>query len=264
MSGRTRGHQHDQDSKPCGNVTCSRLVGKSGIQCSACHQWFHFECVGLKPRGRNGGWSCAACTVSALNEEPSAPAQTPSAADPSEHLLSQLVTICQARSAKIVKRIPKACRNQVANRLTELLTNVVRDPEDIKGWTLLFCFARFCLKVDARGGRNRTHVSFAEKATQYCLADILAFKQAPGKSRKSKNVDIAELVQGKIEEFDVKGAVRIISSNDKLAEQTPEVIQEMRAKHPSGDAPCTLPSEAEPARSNPNSVRKKICSFRRP
>ena len=96
---------------------------------------------------------------------------------------------------------------------------------------------------------------------QYCLADILAFKQAPGKPRKSYNVDIAELVQGKIEEFDVKGAVRIISSNDKLAEQTPEVIQEMRAKHPSGEEPRTVPSEAEPARTNPNSVRKKICSF---
>ena len=53
---------------------------------------------------------------------------------------------------------------------------------------------------------------------QYCLEDILAFKKVPGKPRKSYNVDIAELVQGKIEEFDVKGAVRIKSSNDKLAE----------------------------------------------
>ena len=148
--------------------------------------------------------------------EPSDPTARPT--DPSELLLSQLVVICQARSTKIVKRIPKACRNQVANRLTELLTNVVRDPEDIKVWSLLYCFARFCLKVDARGGRNRTHVSFAEKAMQYCLADILSFKKVPGKPRKSYNVDIAELVQGKIEEFDVKGAVRIKSSNDKLAE----------------------------------------------
>ena len=139
------------------------------------------ECVGLRPRARNGGWTCPLCTMSAPSVEPSDPIQTP--ADPSEHLLSQLVVICQARSTKIVKRIPKACRNQVANRLTELLTNVVRDPEDIKAWSLLYCFARFCLKVDARGGRNRTHVSFAEKAMHYCLnADILAFKRVPGKT----------------------------------------------------------------------------------
>ena len=58
-------HQPIQDSKPCGIESCSRLVGRSGIQCSARSQWFHFECVGQRPRARNGWWTCPACTMPA-------------------------------------------------------------------------------------------------------------------------------------------------------------------------------------------------------
>lgn len=176
-------------------------------------------------------------------------------------LLEQLKEICISK-VPIIKRIPRSCRNQVARKYSELLNEVISKPDDIKSWCLLLCFPRFCLKSAARGGRNRKTISFSDKCQAYSLQDLANFRPQSSAARKSdKSQDIAKIVQGKIDDFDVKGAVRVISSSDSLAGSTPEVLNEMQAKHPGGSTPRVHELDVEPIVVTSGAVKKKIASF---
>jgi hypothetical protein len=175
--------------------------------------------------------------------------------------IDKLSSMCLSR-VNVLKRIPKSSRTHVAAKLTCLLNDVTRAPDSVKAWCSLFGFPRICLKAEARGGRNRRLTTLAEKCNRYSAEDFIAFNPPRmKKQQKPPNRDIAKTVQGKIEEFDVKGAVRAVSSSDSLADCSDAVAEEMRVKHPQGRAPTVSTSDATSATTTPGKVRKQILSF---
>ena len=55
---------------PCGLNTCGKPVGRPATQCSACLDWFHYQCTCLsyhenRKRPSRHYWKCAGCTTRA-------------------------------------------------------------------------------------------------------------------------------------------------------------------------------------------------------
>lgn len=56
-----------------------------------------------------------------------------------------------------------------------------------------------------------------------------------------KPCSIEKLVEIKMEDYDVKGAIRIISSNDTLTDVNRENFLKLKATHPSPSRPLDMP-----------------------
>lgn len=80
-----------------------------------------------------------------------------------------------------------------------------------------------CLRVPVKEGKK--------SLTNLVKENILS-EQIP-QIRKSKKCSIEEIVIKKIDELDTKGAMRIISSNDNVADVTDENYIKLLAMHPS-------------------------------
>ena len=255
----SRREQPNQDSKPCGNESCSRLVGRSGIQCSACPQWFHFECAGLRPRARNGGWTCPACTISALNVEPNS--QSPKPAEPSE-----FPTFFSSRQ-HVLKRVPKGCRQNLAELLSKLFNTIVADVDNVDGWLDLLSCARLCLNAPKRGGKKHNLATIIN--AQIRNFHPSAWKESKMSTQsdrvKKSEIDMGKIVAQKIEAGDVKGAIRILSSDDSLAPHGVETYTKLLDKHPPAPPDSRTPppiGERHVAPLvTPKIVDKLICSF---
>jgi hypothetical protein len=72
-------------------------------------------------------------------------------------------------------------------------------------------------------------------------------------------------VEAKITDFDIKGAVKLLSSDDSLASFNEDVAEELKKKHPSPSRELFFPDAFKPGGFslivNEQSVRKAINSF---
>jgi hypothetical protein len=167
--------------------------------------------------------------------------------------LTLLDSIVEARS-QVLKYIPKASRVLAAGKLSTVLDRVVADPSCIDTWRQFLLFAYSCFGVSARGGKK--HRSSLATKVNKLLSDYLSDRsvndhttQVSSSSRKKKSVvidsgmqNLAARVAAKIEEGDVRGAVRLTASNDTLAAYDDDTVAALRQLHPSRTTPtCDLP-----------------------
>ena len=221
--------------------TCSQCNEPFGRRTSVwCHScgYVDLRCGGIRSsRQWNSDFYCTSCRTSGLSQALeglviSSPASSSNAtSDPSAELLSDLRRLFTARCS-VIKRIPRSSRNAVASKLTSLLNDVCADSADVARWCLLLAFPRLCLKTESRGGRNRRVRSYNDKCSVYSIADLQTFTPTVHKLRPGNATSLGKLVQSKIEEFDVKGAVRVVSASDSIAYVSDEVARQMEAKHP--------------------------------
>ena len=145
------------------------------------------------------------------------------------------------RNGLVLKRVPKASRIQAAKALTEALEQV-EIKNSLTAWQCLFDFARQCLSKPSRGGKkskslatvvNKQIKDFAE----HKLAEKNASQNTSNNRKKSKHSStegqlISSMVSSKLGIGDVKGAVRILSSDATLLDCTPEIVEKLKSKHP--------------------------------
>jgi len=118
-----------------------------------------------------------------------------------------------------LKRIPKATRTVAAEKLAQLLTVIVANPDNIQAWSDLFLFPSFCLKVPgAQGGRKhykQLAVKLNDVIRSYPVKSTVAYIQqrdnrvaAEHKMRNvnkwSENERMAARVSELLEDGDVK------------------------------------------------------------
>lgn len=77
---------------------------------------------------------------------------------------------------------------------------------------------------------------------------------------------MAKRIEAKVNDFDIKGAIQILSSSDKLASFNEETFSKLQSKHPPATAPTKIEMES-PLDScsfivNEQQVKKKINSFK--
>lgn len=148
---------------------------------------------------------------------------------------------------RILKRIPRASRDQSARKLATILDEVTAD-NSVSSWMRLLNFPRRCLRVPVRGGRRWNlgkHVNhqLSEESDPPPTVSLGSRKAKPSKGKHQKPLQLlAKRVSEKLEEGDFRGAVRLTCSEDTLANNSEDTIAALRSKHPPPH-PDTAPSE---------------------
>ena len=137
-------------------------------------------------------------------------------------------------SVSILKRIPRASRDLSARKLASILDLVTTD-NTVASWDRLFHFASRCLRVPKRGGHRRSLASHVNQMIREEV-DPEVPQQISVKQRRRTARDpletLAIRVASKLEEGDFKGAVRLASSEDSVAEPNDRTLQALKEKHP--------------------------------
>ena len=136
--------------------------------------------------------------------------------------------------------MPKASRHNAGQLLSLLLNDITAKPEEIDNWTRLMLFAFCCLDAPKRGGKKHTKSLSARinaKVREFHTNKLMRPEAAPStpkieSKRKQKPQELSELVSAKIEEGDLKGAIRLASSAETMAPNDKATLLLLRSKHP--------------------------------
>ena len=156
------------------------------------------------------------------------------------------------RRCRVLKRIPKASRIPAAEKLSETLRKVVMNPESVSSWCDLMSFTFACFGVPGHRGGKRHLSSLASKVNQAIASfPTMSVSQVqngmkPPKRRMQSN-DLASRVSGKLEEGDIRGAIRLAASDDIMSPFDDVTAAKLREKHPiraiTGSTPLPPSSE---------------------
>ena len=205
-------------------------------------------------------------TKTQLNESPLSCQPT----DDPHTLLSDIRFV----KGRILRFVPRGSRVQWASTLTECIDRILQDPADPAYWRRLLLAPSLCLKQPERGGHNR-RPSLASVVNKQCStflssSDLLSVATPSDTShtrvRKFRNNDsrLPGIVSRKLDEGDIKGAVRLVSSSDTIAPFDEATLLKLREKHPPRPKDHRLfpTSNAPPLQIEMSEVRSAMDSFK--
>jgi hypothetical protein len=133
----------------------------------------------------------------------------------------------------IIKHIPKSARQHCASQLKTVLNNITNDPTDLRAWSNLLNFGNTMLLAPPRGGKkhNLTSLLKARSITDDML-DVTARLHVKRNTKSEFDLMVAA-VKSKIEDGNIKSALRLLSSEDKRATDDDSTIAALQAIHPS-------------------------------
>jgi len=176
----------------------------------------------------------------------------------------------RCRQIGLLKRIPKGARPAAANLLQKLINDVLFYPSSQQSWSRLLDFPSACLAKPTRGGKSHSlATTIVKQVRHYELGtelDPQPVRRRPverSKPAKTQDETIASMASAKLEDGDVKGAVRLLCSDDTLAATTAETFAKLGPLHPPAPAdrrpaPTT---DTPPLQVSPAAVRAAILSF---
>lgn len=146
-------------------------------------------------------------------------------------------------SLPLVRIIQKSVRTAVCQELTKVVEHVVAK-NDILAWFRLLSFPIIVLNTVARDScqsNQRPNFIRHNLSVFSKLADIPSlFNQLlsllaidlPKKKQSQSEKLVIKIAQRKIGEGDIGGAVRVLCSQEGIADNTPENIEKLKSKHP--------------------------------
>ena len=198
---------------------------------------------GLSPAGFARHYDSMKCKKAQLNHQKKMAEPVPlPVVDPAKEDLSALLRRLR-QSNKLLRRIPKAARYSVAESLIEVLENCIRR-NDVSSWTrlLTFSYGAFSLPDPSEKKKESLASMVKRNLTRTTEPSTLAgkLKQSPTKQAKSK---LRNAVERKMQDGDITGAVRILSSDDAVASPTADVFDVLKTIHPTANAEAVYPPE---------------------
>ena len=155
---------------------------------------------------------------------------------------------------RVLKRVPKASRIPAAEKLASTLQQVLANPDNIPKWTDLLLFTYSCFGVPGQRGGKRHLSSLTSKVNQAIAnfptvypPDSAGVRHSP--KRRTKPDDLAARVSSKIEDGDIRGAIRLAASDAVLAPFDDVTAAALQTKHPArsmSDAPAPPPLTNHP------------------
>ncbi len=133
----------------------------------------------------------------------------------------------------VVKRIPKAARELCCCKLTATLEQVV-SWYDVPSWNRLFSFATNCLRLPDKGSPNEPLASSlkTQLKEEHPPSRPSKPRQSKIKKRRDPMETLARRVSRKIDAGDLRGAIRLASSNETLADYDDSTFSALQSKHP--------------------------------
>ena len=156
----------------------------------------------------------------------------------------------------------------IYRKLAAIIDHVVSS-NNKPSWEHLLRFASCCLRVPKWGGHRRSLASHVNSVIKE-EADPYPPQSVPGKStNKVPEVppeNLAARVAAKLEEGDFRGAIRLASSEDTMADVNNSTCSALQEKPPlpdrdTGELPTSAGSDVSPTQVSAEEVAKAISSF---
>ncbi|HSN24205.1 MAG TPA: hypothetical protein VLS45_08585, partial [Methylomicrobium sp.] len=166
------------------------------------------------------------------------------------------------RNSQILKRIPKGARPAAANLLQKLIRDVLQHPSSSSHWSKLLGFSSHCLAKPSRGGKSRNLTTqIVKQIRQYELGTETESPCCPQLQRTTQAK--TSMAAAKLEDGDVKGAVRLLCSDDRLAVPDDVTFQKLADLHPPtpADRRPAPTTDTAPLQVSTSAVRAAIQSF---
>ena len=151
------------------------------------------------------------------------------------------------RRGSVVHRIPKGSRAQASTALSQLIESVCEPSCSIDEWRKLFLFSSCCLIKPKRGGKHKSSLSnIINRQIKNFQDNIL---QGPDLSivnprpvcNDNQDDFRAKTVGRKLANGDIKGAIRVLSSDDVLLAPDTTSFSALQSKHPAAHRDTDLP-----------------------
>ena len=139
----------------------------------------------------------------------------------------------------------KLQQDQDADKLVEIL-RLIENAESVERWTELLLFTFSCFGVPGQRGGKRHSASLASKVNMAiasfpaAVSSSLPQRQKPSKFRPTSD-NLAARVSSKLEDGDVRGAIRLAASDDTMAPFDDDTAAALRVKHPTRAASDVTP-----------------------
>ena len=128
-----------------------------------------------------------------------------------------------------------------AAHLADMLRRVARQPElEDNRWTLLN-WSTIILRMPKRGGKRRNMTnSVRDRIADFASATYRLLTVVSHTNSRGAAVSLAQIVSAKLEEGNVRAALRLLSSDDTVAVQSGDISRAYRSKHPPASQPIDV------------------------
>ena len=174
--------------------------------------------------------------------------QVESVGSPDDPCEDSLAFLSAGVRYRLVEHIPKSARAGCGTLLASLLDKILTDPQNVVYWAELLSFGPATLGKPPRGGRKINLVNLIKKrVAEFNGPTNLPRQMTRRNVQRSSSELLAAAVSSKIEQGNLKAAVRIVCSNEAPAPPNAETADKLRTKHSSkcGDRRQIHPSVEE-------------------
>src|SRR6218665_1329940 len=174
----------------------------------------------------------------------------------------------------LIKHIPRVAQPAIANLLIELIDLIARDPANDDKWDTLMSFGAHTMLPPGRGGKRHNLSHIIKKRVETFRSNIAAgspfLNLANGtgsttnrKTKWSEANSIARAVSSKLEEGNIRAAVRILCSHESRVQADSESLEELLKMHPPMDMsePPLPPSNSLAFQTTKGDVMRMVRSF---
>ena len=154
-----------------------------------------------------------------------------------------------AYTGPIIKHIPRSARQHIAAELSSVLSLICSKPDDVSNWSTLLEFGSVILRAPPRAGRRHNLASVLNKrsilSTQSSSFPSQQAADRQPHKRLSGDQSLATAVMSKIEDGNIKAAIRIITSGDTPAVDDANTYQSLCDRHPQAPADKNPPPDPD-------------------
>ena len=134
----------------------------------------------------------------------------------------------------LIKHIPRSARPYCAAQLTTVVNNVNADYNNVSAWSRLLQYGQTMLLAPPRTGRRHNLANILKKRSVDDLLELPPVSHAQSRFRPNQDDSstLAAAVRSKLEDGNIKAAVRIICSDDKPAPNDQATLESLQRRHP--------------------------------
>ena len=172
-------------------------------------------------------------------------------------------------STPLIKHIPRSARSSCGKLLIEILQKINSNTSNIKSWSVLLNFGIIILSKPLRSDSKQNLASIIKRRIQDFSYDTCMSTVIDTSTKKHKQIhsdeNLAKLITSKIDDGNINAALRILLSDDKLAEDNDETYAKLLERHPPAPANRFIEDTAIPAEMclqlNENDVLSAVRGF---
>ena len=137
-------------------------------------------------------------------------------------------TVWSPAASPLIKHIPKSARSPCASHLAQLLRKVTAEPGSTSNWLSILNWGASVLCVPKRAGKRHNVTSVIQKRIA-SFPNIVnpGYSNSVHAHNKTDSSLFTQAVSAKLEDGNLKAAIRILSSDDRPAQPSLESLQEL-------------------------------------